>query len=161
MYNSIYFNAQCPPSIHSMPFSVIGSTDIVGTPDGRQVPGRAYSWDVAEVENEQHCDFKKLRNLIIRSHMLDLISTTEETHYENYRQQQMASRKFGEAKQIKGENKRHREKEDLCCCHFILMFIYHLFVECFQLYVSSLKSLDWQWTLFLLRWVRAPSSSSK
>ncbi|KAG2221605.1 hypothetical protein INT45_005179 [Circinella minor] len=97
----------------AMPFSVIGSTDIVGTPDGRQVPGRAYSWGVAEVENEQHCDFKKLRNLIIRSHMLDLISTTEETHYENYRQQQMASRKFGEAKQIKGENKRHREKEDL------------------------------------------------
>ncbi|KAI9244669.1 putative septin [Phascolomyces articulosus] len=97
----------------AMPFSVIGSTDIVRTPDGRQVPGRAYSWGVAEVENEQHCDFKKLRNLIIRSHMLDLISTTEETHYENYRQQQMATRKFGEPKQTKGENKRHREKEDL------------------------------------------------
>jgi cell division control protein 12 len=30
--------------------------------------------------------------------MLDLVSTTEETHYENYRQSQMETRKFGEAK---------------------------------------------------------------
>ena len=97
----------------AMPFSVIGSTQTVRTPDGRDVAGRAYSWGVAEVENEQHCDFKKLRNLIIRSHMLDLISTTEETHYENYRQQQMASRKFGEPKVAKGENRKHRDKEDL------------------------------------------------
>src|SRR5258708_27137478 len=40
------------------------------------------------VENENHCDFRKLRSLLIRTHMLDLISTTEEIHYENYRQQQ-------------------------------------------------------------------------
>ncbi len=60
--------------------------------------GREYSWGVAEVENEEHCDFKKLRNLLIRTHMLDLMSTTEEVHYENYRQQQMATRKFGEPK---------------------------------------------------------------
>lgn len=82
----------------AMPFSIIGSTQTVRTPDGREVLGRQYSWGVAEVENEEHCDFKKLRNLLIRSHMLDLISTTEEIHYENYRQQQMATRKFGEPK---------------------------------------------------------------
>lgn len=84
----------------AMPFSIIGSTQQVSTPDGRQVLGRQYSWGVAEVENEDHCDFKKLRNLLIRNHMLDLISTTEEIHYENYRQQQMASRKFGEPKYV-------------------------------------------------------------
>lgn len=96
----------------AMPFAIIGSTQSVKTPDGRTVVGRAYSWGVAEVENEQHCDFKKLRNLLIRSHMLDLISTTEEVHYENYRQQQMANRKFGEPKPQRPLRRRHREKEE-------------------------------------------------
>lgn len=50
------------------------------------------------VENEDHCDFKKLRQLLIRTHMLDLISSTEETHYENYRHTQMETRKIGEPK---------------------------------------------------------------
>ncbi|CAO3600283.1 unnamed protein product [Absidia cylindrospora] len=98
--------------LDAMPFSIIGSTELVSTLDGRQVHGRAYSWGVAEVENEQHCDFKKLRNLLIRSHMLDLISTTEDHHYENYRQREMANRKFGESKIKKYENPKHREKED-------------------------------------------------
>ncbi|KAG1719817.1 uncharacterized protein EDB91DRAFT_1169937 [Suillus paluster] len=33
-------------------------------------------------------------------HMLDLISMTKELHYENYRQQQMETRKFGEPTHI-------------------------------------------------------------
>lgn len=82
----------------AMPFSIIGSTEEVVTPDKRRVKGRQYSWGIAEVENEEHCDFKKLRDLLIRSHMHDLISTTEEIHYENYRQTQMETRKFGETK---------------------------------------------------------------
>lgn len=52
------------------------------------------------VENEDHCDFKKLRSLVIRTHMLDLISTSEEVHYENYRQAQMETRKFGYVKYL-------------------------------------------------------------
>lgn len=51
--------------------------------------------NVRSVENEEHCDFKKLRSLLIRTHMLDLITTSEEGHYENYRQAQMETRKFG------------------------------------------------------------------
>jgi cell division control protein 12 len=82
----------------AMPFAVIGSIDTVNTTDGRTVIGREYSWGVAEVENDEHCDFKKLRSLLIRTHMLDLISTTEETHYETYRQGQMETRKFGDPK---------------------------------------------------------------
>ncbi|KAG1062209.1 hypothetical protein G6F41_011696 [Rhizopus arrhizus] len=96
----------------SMPFSVIGSTQDVQTIDGRTVKGREYSWGVAEVENEDHCDFKKLRKLLIRSHMHDLISTTEERHYENYRQTQMGTRKFGEPKQKKYENPKFKEDEE-------------------------------------------------
>ncbi|ORE06796.1 Septin [Rhizopus microsporus var. microsporus] len=97
----------------AFPYAIIGSTNIVQTADGRKVRGREYSWGVAEVENEEHCDFKKLRNLLIRTHMLDLMTTTEDVHYENYRQQQMATRKFGEPKVTKKpENPKFREKEE-------------------------------------------------
>lgn len=96
----------------AMPFSIIGSTEDVTTPDGRVVKGREYLWGVAEVENENHCDFRKLRSLLIRTYMLDLISTTEELHYENYRQAQMETRKFGEQKPRKFENPKFKEEEE-------------------------------------------------
>lgn len=96
----------------AIPFSIIGSTEDVQTPDGRLVKGREYLWGVAEVENENHCDFRKLRSLLIRTHMLDLISTTEELHYENYRQQQMETRKFGEPKVKKVDNPKFKEEEE-------------------------------------------------
>ncbi|CAE6470030.1 unnamed protein product [Rhizoctonia solani] len=98
--------------MNAMPFSIIGSTTDVQTPDGRVVKGREYLWGVAEVENEDHCDFKKLRSLLIRTHMLDLINTTEELHYENYRQQQMETRKFGEPKVKKLDNPKFKEEEE-------------------------------------------------
>ncbi|KAG9312553.1 Septin-domain-containing protein [Chiua virens] len=96
----------------AMPFSIIGSTEDVQTSDGRTVKGREYLWGVAEVENENHCDFRKLRSLLIRTHMLDLISTTEELHYENYRQQQMETRKFGEPKVKKVDNPKFKDEEE-------------------------------------------------
>ena len=65
------------------------------------------------VENEDHCDFKKLRSLLIRTHMLDLISTSEELHYENYRQAQMETRKFGEPKVKKLDNPKFKEEEEM------------------------------------------------
>lgn len=64
------------------------------------------------VENEEHCDFKKLRSLLIRTHMLDLITTTEEQHYESYRQAQMETRKYGEAKVRKLDNPKFKEEEE-------------------------------------------------
>ncbi|WWD17855.1 hypothetical protein CI109_102299 [Kwoniella shandongensis] len=96
-----------------MPFSIIGSTLDVTTPDGRVVKGREYLWGVAEVENEDHCDFKKLRSLLIRTYMLDLITSTEENHYEAYRLAQMETRKFGEPKVKKLDNPKYREEEEL------------------------------------------------
>ncbi|TPX32640.1 hypothetical protein SmJEL517_g04335 [Synchytrium microbalum] len=74
-----------------MPFSVIGSENEVALADGTKTRGRAYPWGVAEVENEAHCDFKKLRNLLIRTHMHDLIMTTQENHYEAYRSVKLAA----------------------------------------------------------------------
>lgn len=97
----------------AMPFAVIGSEKDVKIPgDGRVVKGRQYSWGVAEVENEEHCDFKKLRSILIRTHMLDLIHTTEEQHYEAYRAQQMETRKFGEARPRKLDNPKFKEEEE-------------------------------------------------
>lgn len=98
--------------IDAMPYAIIGSEKDVETPDGRIVKGRQYLWGVAEVENEEHCDFKKLRNLLIRTHLLDLIQTTEELHYEAYRSQQMETRKFGEARARKFDNPKFKEEED-------------------------------------------------
>lgn len=96
----------------AMPYAVIGSDKDVQTPDGRIVKGRQYSWGVAEVENDEHCDFKKLRSLLIRTHMLDLITTTEQSHYEAYRSSQMETRKFGEAKARKLENPKFKIEEE-------------------------------------------------
>ena len=45
--------------------------------------------------------------------MLDLVSTTEETHYEQYRQTQMETRKFGEPKVKKLDNPKFKEEEEL------------------------------------------------
>ncbi|KAI9362091.1 Septin-domain-containing protein [Zopfochytrium polystomum] len=70
--------------LSAMPFSIIASETDVAV-NGQKVRGRQYLWGVAEVENENHCDFKKLRNLLIRTHMHDLISSTEEHHFENFR----------------------------------------------------------------------------
>jgi cell division control protein 12 len=95
-----------------MPFAVIGSEKDVKTSDNRVVKGRQYAWGVAEVENEDHCDFKKLRSILIRTHMLDLIHTTEEQHYEAYRAQQMETRKFGEARPRKLDNPKFKEEEE-------------------------------------------------
>ena len=67
---------------------------------------------IPTVENENHCDFRKLRSCLIRTHMLDLISTTEDIHYENYRQQQMETRKFGEPRVKKSDNPKFKEEEE-------------------------------------------------
>ncbi|KAI4175547.1 MAG: hypothetical protein LQ343_001538 [Gyalolechia ehrenbergii] len=98
--------------ISAMPFAVIGSEKDVKAPDGKVLKGRQYAWGVAEVENEDHCDFKKLRSTLIRTHMLDLIHTTEEMHYEAYRAQQMETRKFGEARPKKLDNPKFKEEEE-------------------------------------------------
>ncbi|XP_019741527.1 septin 4b isoform X1 [Hippocampus comes] len=68
----------------SIPFAVIGS-NIVVEAKGKRVRGRLYPWGIVEVENSAHCDFVKLRNMLVRTHMQDLKDVTRETHYENYR----------------------------------------------------------------------------
>ncbi|XP_029768970.1 septin-4 [Terrapene carolina triunguis] len=70
----------------SIPFAVIGSNTVVEA-KGRRVRGRLYPWGIVEVENPAHCDFVKLRTMLVKTHMQDLKDVTRETHYENYRAQ--------------------------------------------------------------------------
>ncbi|KAH7160252.1 Septin-domain-containing protein [Dactylonectria estremocensis] len=68
-----------------VPFAVVGATNEIASADGRKVRGRAYPWGIIEVDNEEHCDFVKLRQMLIRTHMEELKEHTNNLLYENYR----------------------------------------------------------------------------
>ncbi|KAL9534076.1 Cell division control protein [Sphaerulina musiva] len=74
-----------------VPFAVVGANAEVSTPEGRKVRGRRYPWGVIEVDNEEHCDFVKLRQMLIRTHMEDLKEHTNNYLYENYRSDKLTS----------------------------------------------------------------------
>ncbi|NP_001077035.1 septin-8-B [Danio rerio] len=67
-----------------LPFAVIGSSEEVKI-GNKMVRARQYPWGVVQVENESHCDFVKLREMLIRVNMLDLREQTHARHYELYR----------------------------------------------------------------------------
>lgn len=46
------------------------------------------------VENEQHCDFVKLREMLIRTNMEDMREKTHTRHYELYRQKRLEQMGF-------------------------------------------------------------------
>lgn len=68
-----------------VPFAVVGANYEVTNPEGRKVRGRRYPWGIIEVDNEEHCDFVKLRQMLIRTHMEELKEHTNNSLYENYR----------------------------------------------------------------------------
>jgi len=72
-----------------VPFAVVGATTEVTTPEGRVARGRSYPWGVVEVDNEDHCDFVKLRQMLIRTHMEELKEHTNNALYENYRSEKL------------------------------------------------------------------------
>lgn len=75
----------------SIPFAVVGANTMVEV-RGKKVRGRQYPWGMVEVENPTHCDFVKLRTMLI-THMQDLQEVTHDVHYENYRSQRLARQK--------------------------------------------------------------------
>lgn len=72
----------------AIPFAIVGSNTLLEV-NGKRVRGRLYPWGVVEVENKDHCDFGKLRNMLIRTHMQDLKDYTQDVHYENYRKRKL------------------------------------------------------------------------
>jgi cell division control protein 12 len=69
--------------IESMPFAIIGAEQ-----EYNGVRGRKYPWGLVELENESHCDFIKLRSLLLRTNLLDLVYSMEK-FYELHRSQRL------------------------------------------------------------------------
>merc|ERR1739844_775639 len=76
-----------------LPFAVVGSNDFVKV-GNKMVRARQYPWGVVQVENENHCDFTKLREMLIRTNMEDLRDTTHGKHYELYRKDRLKEMGF-------------------------------------------------------------------
>ncbi|CAK6956475.1 septin-8-A-like isoform X2 [Scomber scombrus] len=67
-----------------LPFAVVGSVEDVKV-GNKMVKARLYPWGSVQVENENHCDFVKLREMLLRVNMEDLREQTHARHYELYR----------------------------------------------------------------------------
>ncbi|KAG1659470.1 Septin-2 [Nymphon striatum] len=87
----------------AVPFAICGSNQLIEV-KGKKVRGRLYPWGVVEVENPDHCDFIKLRTMLI-THMQDLQEVTQDLHYENFRSQRLARKPLGDNKTMNGEDK--------------------------------------------------------
>uniref|UniRef100_A0AC35TK23 Septin-type G domain-containing protein n=1 Tax=Rhabditophanes sp. KR3021 TaxID=114890 RepID=A0AC35TK23_9BILA len=73
-----------------VPFAVIGSTEFVIRENGKHVRARKYPWGIVEVENEEHCDFVKMREAVLRLNVDALREKTHEELYENYRRERLS-----------------------------------------------------------------------
>ncbi|KAI8036884.1 septin-2 [Drosophila gunungcola] len=76
-----------------LPFAVVGSTEFVKVA-GKLVRARQYPWGAVHIENEAHCDFVKLREMVIRTNMEDLRELTHSRHYELFRQRRLQQMGF-------------------------------------------------------------------
>uniref|UniRef100_A0A1B0CKP0 Putative septin cdc10 n=1 Tax=Lutzomyia longipalpis TaxID=7200 RepID=A0A1B0CKP0_LUTLO len=76
-----------------VPFAVVGSTDFIRI-GNKQIRARQYIWGSVQVENESHCDFVKLREMLIRTNMEDMREKTHTRHYELYRQKRLEQMGF-------------------------------------------------------------------
>jgi len=72
-----------------LPFAVVGSTEEIQV-SGRRVRGRQYPWGVVEVDNLNHCDFTRLRYVLLSSHLQDLKEITHDVLYEQYRTEKLS-----------------------------------------------------------------------
>ncbi|XP_052023983.1 septin-14 isoform X2 [Apodemus sylvaticus] len=120
--------AQANNSVNGLlPFAVVGSMEEVKV-GKRMVRGRHYPWGVLQVENENHCDFVKLRDLLLCTNMEDLKDQTHFQHYECYRSSRLQKLGFSdlgpdnqpvsfqemyEAKRQEFHNQCQREEEEL------------------------------------------------
>lgn len=78
-----------------IPFAVVGSNDFVRI-GNKMVRSRQYPWGTVQVENESHCDFVKLREMLIRTNMEDMREKTHARHYELYRKKRLEQMGFSD-----------------------------------------------------------------
>ncbi|KAH8311982.1 hypothetical protein KR044_008856 [Drosophila immigrans] len=84
-----------------IPFAVVGSTEFIKI-GPKLIRARQYPWGTVQVENETHCDFVKLREMLIRTNMEDMREKTHTRHYELYRQKRLEQMGFSD---VDSENK--------------------------------------------------------
>lgn len=96
--------AETKEIVSRIPFAVVGSVQEIELGNGRKVRGRKYPWGVIEgkryetlwiviniiVDNEDHNDFVKLRQMLIHTNMEELKETTNTILYESYRTQKLS-----------------------------------------------------------------------
>ena len=75
-----------------VPFAVVGANAEVTTPDGRKVRGRRYPWGVIEVDNEEHCDFLRLKDAVFSEWRGELREASREQWYERWRTSRLNQR---------------------------------------------------------------------
>lgn len=86
-----------------MPFAVVASTDLVKV-GNKLTRARQYPWGMVVVDNESHSDFTKLREMLLRTNMHDLIERTHMCHYELYRRNRLVEMGFCDAGSVNGTN---------------------------------------------------------
>jgi septin 6/8/11 len=86
-----------------LPFAVVGSMDEVKV-GNRMLRARQYPWGTVQVENENHCDFVQLREMILRTNLEDLRSSTHTKHYELYRRNKLCEMGFNDDTQSSNFN---------------------------------------------------------
>ncbi|CAG5133475.1 unnamed protein product [Candidula unifasciata] len=79
-----------------LPFAVVGSNDEVKV-GNKMIKARQYPWGTVQVENENHCDFVKLREMLIRTNMEDLREVTHSVHFERYRRSKLEEMGFSDS----------------------------------------------------------------
>merc|ERR1712029_1111501 len=78
-----------------LPFAVVGANDFVKV-GSKMVRARQYPWGVVQGETRAHCDFTKLREMLIRTNMEDLRDATHCKHYELYRKERLQQMGFSD-----------------------------------------------------------------
>lgn len=78
-----------------LPFAVIGSTEFFRV-GNKMMRARQYPWGTVQVENEAHCDYVKLREMLIRTNMEDMREQTHTRHYELYRRVRLEQMGFSD-----------------------------------------------------------------
>jgi len=116
-----------------IPFAVVGSNTAVKTKDGRIVRAREYPWGIIEVDNEEHCDFVKLRQMLIRTHMEELKEKTSDVLYENYRSEKLMSMGVEQDQTVFKEVKYYPQSPNfypflLSLSLSLFLFIFYLFI---------------------------------
>jgi septin 6/8/11 len=94
-----------------LPFAVVGSMDEIKV-GNKMVKARQYPWGTVQVENDNHCDFVKLREMLLRTNMEDLRETTHLRHYELYRRNKLQEMGFSDNESMSLHETYEKKKQE-------------------------------------------------